>query len=87
MPQLAASSFSLRDVLAGSSRHSRLAKESSHRIATTVVSSTSCIAMGIWEAFADIVEAVTPWSVVEAEAPAEEPKVRCVLSALVFGNS
>ena len=33
--------------------------------------------MGIWDAFTDIVEAVTPWSVVEAEAPAEESKVRC----------
>jgi hypothetical protein len=32
--------------------------------------------MGIWDAFTDIVEAVTPWSVVEAEAPAEEPQVR-----------
>lgn len=31
--------------------------------------------MGIWDAFSDIVEAVTPWSVVEAEAPAED-KVR-----------
>ncbi|KAF4334188.1 ubiquionol cytochrome C reductase hinge [Fusarium beomiforme] len=30
--------------------------------------------MGIWDAFNDIVEAVTPWSVVEAEAPAEEPQ-------------
>ncbi|EXA47233.1 hypothetical protein FOQG_04512 [Fusarium oxysporum f. sp. raphani 54005] len=30
--------------------------------------------MGIWDAFTDIVEAVTPWSVVEAEAPAEEPQ-------------
>ncbi|KAI5467759.1 ubiquinol-cytochrome C reductase hinge protein-domain-containing protein [Mariannaea sp. PMI_226] len=30
--------------------------------------------MGIWDAFSDIVEAVTPWSVVEAEAPVEEPK-------------
>ncbi|KAF4966481.1 hypothetical protein FZEAL_10648 [Fusarium zealandicum] len=30
--------------------------------------------MGIWDAFTDIVEAVTPWSVVEAEAPAEESK-------------
>ncbi|KAJ4858653.1 ubiquinol-cytochrome C reductase hinge domain-containing protein [Trichoderma afarasin] len=30
--------------------------------------------MGIWDAFSEIVEAVTPWSVVEAEAPAEEPK-------------
>jgi hypothetical protein len=34
--------------------------------------------MGIWDAFSEIVEAVTPWSVVEAEAPAEEPKVRKV---------
>lgn len=32
--------------------------------------------MGIWDAFTDIVEAVTPWSVVEAEAPAQDPKVR-----------
>jgi ubiquinol-cytochrome c reductase subunit 6 len=32
--------------------------------------------MGIWDAFTDMVEAVTPWSVVEAEAPAEESKVR-----------
>ncbi|KAI9900709.1 hypothetical protein N3K66_004971 [Trichothecium roseum] len=30
--------------------------------------------MGIWDAFSEIVEAVTPWSVVEAEAPVEEPK-------------
>ncbi|KAK8919606.1 hypothetical protein VCV18_008432 [Metarhizium anisopliae] len=30
--------------------------------------------MGIWDALSEIVEAVTPWSVVEAEAPAEEPK-------------
>ncbi|CAF3505352.1 unnamed protein product [Fusarium graminearum] len=30
--------------------------------------------MGIWDTFTDIVEAVTPWSVVEAEAPAEEPQ-------------
>lgn len=37
--------------------------------------------MGIWEAFSDIVEAVTPWSVVEAEAPAEEQQVR---ESLVF---
>lgn len=34
--------------------------------------------MGIWDAFTDIVEAVTPWSVVEAEAPAE--KVRHFLT-------
>jgi ubiquinol-cytochrome c reductase subunit 6 len=32
--------------------------------------------MGIWDAFTDIVEAVTPWSVVEAEAPAEDTQVR-----------
>ncbi|KAL7816188.1 hypothetical protein V8C26DRAFT_97092 [Trichoderma gracile] len=31
--------------------------------------------MGIWDAFSEIVEAVTPWGVVEAEAPAEEPQV------------
>ncbi|KAL2203150.1 Non-heme 11 kDa protein of cytochrome bc1 complex [Sarocladium strictum] len=30
--------------------------------------------MGIWDAFTDMVEAVTPWSVVEAEAPAEDTK-------------
>ncbi|KJZ70418.1 hypothetical protein HIM_10186 [Hirsutella minnesotensis 3608] len=30
--------------------------------------------MGIRDAFFEIVEAVTPWSVVEAEAPAEESK-------------
>ena len=35
----------------------------------------SPVAMGIWNAFSEIVEAVTPWSVAEAEAPAEEPKV------------
>jgi hypothetical protein len=33
--------------------------------------------MGIWDAFTDMVEAVTPWSVVEAEAPAEDTKVGC----------
>lgn len=32
--------------------------------------------MGIWNALSEIVDAVAPWSVVEAEAPAEEPKVR-----------
>jgi hypothetical protein len=37
--------------------------------------------MGIWDAFTDIVEAVTPWSVVEAEAPAEEPQVRDFFSS------
>jgi ubiquinol-cytochrome c reductase subunit 6 len=31
--------------------------------------------MGIWDAFTDLVEAAKPWSTVEAEAPAEEPKV------------
>lgn len=36
--------------------------------------------MGIWDAFSEIVEAVTPWSVVEAEAPAAEPKVRSIVS-------
>ncbi|KHN99150.1 ubiquionol cytochrome C reductase hinge protein [Metarhizium album ARSEF 1941] len=30
--------------------------------------------MGIWDAFCDIVEAVTPCGVVEAEAPAQSPK-------------
>lgn len=33
--------------------------------------------MGIWDAFTDMVEAVTPWSVVEAEAPAEDTEVGC----------
>lgn len=37
---------------------------------------SSAVAMGIWDAFTDIVEAVTPWSVVEAEAPAEDTQVR-----------
>lgn len=34
--------------------------------------------MGIWDTFAELVEAATPWSVAEAEAPAqeEEPQVR-----------
>lgn len=36
--------------------------------------------MGIWDAFSEIVEAVTPWSVVEAEAPVEEPKVRNIFT-------
>ena len=35
------------------------------------------VTMGIWDTFSDIVEAVTPWSVVEAEAPAETQQVRC----------
>lgn len=43
--------------------------ESDHTAITTI------IAMGIWDAFSEIVEAVTPWSVVEAEAPAEETQV------------
>lgn len=42
--------------------------------------------MGIWDAFSDMVEAVTPWSVVEAEAPAEEPKVRPWLHRLLNGT-
>lgn len=33
------------------------------------------ITMGIWETFSEIVDAVAPWSVVEAEAPAEETQV------------
>lgn len=33
------------------------------------------VTMGIWEAFSEIVDAVAPWSVVEAEAPAEETQV------------
>lgn len=37
--------------------------------------------MGIWDAFSEIVDAVTPWSVVEAEAPVEEPKVSKVTGA------
>ncbi|TPX10171.1 uncharacterized protein E0L32_001368 [Thyridium curvatum] len=28
--------------------------------------------MGIWDTFAELVEAATPWSVAEAEAPAQE---------------
>lgn len=32
--------------------------------------------MGILDVFSDFVEAVTPWSVVEAEAPADDSKVR-----------
>lgn len=31
--------------------------------------------MGIWESITEIVDAVAPWSVVEAEAPAEETQV------------
>ncbi|KAI1499508.1 ubiquinol-cytochrome C reductase hinge protein-domain-containing protein [Biscogniauxia marginata] len=30
------------------------------------------IAMGIWETFTDLVEAATPWSTAEAEAPPEQ---------------
>ncbi|KAF4122813.1 ubiquinol-cytochrome c reductase subunit 6 [Geosmithia morbida] len=33
--------------------------------------------MGIWDVFTDIVEAATPWSVVEAEAPAAEEEPQC----------
>lgn len=36
---------------------------------------SSSYTMGIWDAFSEIVEAVTPWSVVEAEAPAAAPQV------------
>lgn len=36
--------------------------------------------MGFWDTITDMVEAATPWSVVDAEAP-EEPKVRFVLHA------
>ncbi|ROW03299.1 hypothetical protein VSDG_01338 [Cytospora chrysosperma] len=32
--------------------------------------------MGFWEAIADLAESVAPWSVAEAEAPAEDSKVR-----------
>ncbi|KAK8069671.1 hypothetical protein PG994_006287 [Apiospora phragmitis] len=28
--------------------------------------------MGIWETFTDLVDAATPWSIAEAEAPAQE---------------
>ncbi|RGP77631.1 ubiquionol cytochrome c reductase hinge [Fusarium longipes] len=39
--------------------------------------------MGIWDAFTDIVEAVTPWSVVEAEAPVEEPqRTECLVDSI-----
>lgn len=31
--------------------------------------------MGIWDAITEIVEAAAPWSVVEAEAPVDAPKV------------
>lgn len=52
--------------------------------------------MGIWDAFTEVVEAVTPWSVVEAEARAEESKVRgrdvdkwgdslCFISSVISG--
>ncbi|PHH84310.1 hypothetical protein CDD83_2168 [Cordyceps sp. RAO-2017] len=30
--------------------------------------------MGIWDTVSDMVEAAMPWSVVEAEAPSDEPK-------------
>lgn len=35
----------------------------------------SSYTMGIWDTFTDLVEAVTPWSVVEAEAPPAAPQV------------
>ena len=31
--------------------------------------------MGIWETFTDLVEAATPWSTAEAEAPVQEEQV------------
>lgn len=31
--------------------------------------------MGIWETITDLVEAATPWSTAEAEAPAQEEQV------------
>lgn len=34
--------------------------------------------MGIWDTITDLVEAATPWSVVEAEAPAQEEQVRAL---------
>ena len=43
--------------------------------------------MGIWDAISEIVEAATPWSVVEAEAPVpiDPPKVsRSMLPELSF---
>lgn len=38
--------------------------------------------MGFWEAIADLAESVAPWSVAEAEAPAEDSKVRQIISSL-----
>ncbi|CAH0018511.1 unnamed protein product [Clonostachys rhizophaga] len=32
--------------------------------------------MGLWDAFSEIVESVTPWSTVEAEAPAQEQECK-----------
>lgn len=40
--------------------------------------------MGILDAFSEIVRAVAPLSVVEAEAPSEEPKVRTAPDAKQF---
>jgi hypothetical protein len=34
------------------------------------------LTMGIWDTITDLVEAAAPWSVAEAEAPAEQPEVR-----------
>lgn len=43
--------------------------------------------MGFWDTITDLVEAATPWGVVEAEAPAaEEPKVD-ELVIVCFGSA
>ncbi len=44
--------------------------------------------MGIWETFTDLVEAATPWSTAEAEAPAapEEQVNTAFPSALHLGS-
>jgi hypothetical protein len=41
----------------------------------TIAAATVDFAMGIWDAFTDIVEAVTPWTTAYAEAPVEAEKV------------
>lgn len=35
--------------------------------------------MGVWDVITDLVEAATPWSTAEAEAPLAEDKVRHTL--------
>lgn len=37
--------------------------------------SAKLIAMGVWDVISDLVEAATPWSTAEAEAPPAEEKV------------